>query len=180
MPLVYKLISTLVSRPFQKAVVVIDAENQLDPTRLVALSHPEQDTDAEDDLDHVHVFQPARCTSERLRELVVRSEDWMLYGDHGSRAREWWGTIVIGGPVIAPPPAASVPASGRSFRGPSADVTAGWKGWLRVDREDVPGYSVGVSAAEAIVDREKRQDIVEKAPWKATCQWGEFTFIEGS
>lgn len=177
MPLVYKLVSTLVTCPCQKAVVVIDAENQLDCTRLTAPSSPDQQADAEDDFDHVHVFQPARCSPERLRELIGRSEEWMLYSDHGSRAREWWGTIVIGGPAIgAPIPAPSLPASAHGPRGPSADVTAGWKGWLRLDREDVPGYAIGASAAEAIVERAKRQDVVDSAGWKATCEWGEFTF----
>lgn len=177
MPLIYKLVSALVSRPCLKAVVVIDTEKQFDPTRLAAPSVPDTQTDADDDdFDHVYVFQPAQCSPERVRELVMRSEEWMLYGDHGSRAREWWGIIVIGGPVMN---GATQHSSGQGPRHLTVDVTAGWKGWMRVDRQDVPGYPVGASAAEALENRHKRQIVVDEALWMATCHWGDFTFAEG-
>lgn len=86
----------------------------------------------------------------------------MLYGDasRASAGREWWGTIVLGGLG-------------------AGDVVAGWKGWLRVDRESVRGFALGISAEEALEQRERRQDAVEAAGWAATSQWGGFVFRDG-
>ncbi|KAL2876350.1 hypothetical protein SGCOL_008350 [Colletotrichum sp. CLE4] len=175
LPLVYALVSTLLSHPHNKTVLIIDTEYRFDATRL--LCDP-------DDLRHAYVHRPARRSTtansrsggsgsgsgsrggagigigaEQTRELVAAAENWMLYGGHHSGAREWWGTIVIG-------------ALG------AGDVTAAWKGWLRVDREYVPGFSLGCSATEAVKDRRQRQEAVGAAPWAASSQWGSFTFTE--
>ncbi|KAK7447594.1 hypothetical protein CaCOL14_008665 [Colletotrichum acutatum] len=169
LPLVYALVSALLSHPHNKTVLILDTEHRFDATRL--LCDP-------DDLRHAYVHRPARQSrnadsrsggngggcgtnigAEQIRELVAAAENWMLYGGHHSGAREWWGTIVIG-------------ALG------AGDVTAAWKGWLRVDREYVPGFSFGCSAMEAVKDRRQRQEAVDAAPWAASSQWGSFTFTE--
>jgi hypothetical protein len=152
LPLVYLLISTLVSEPHQKTVVVVDEDGRFDATRLTCPAS---------DLAHVYVHRPAKGSPEYLREVVAGAENWMLYGGHESMTREWWGTIVIAG------------AAG------GGDVCAGWKGWLRVDREEVRAFGVGSSAEEALADRDRRQESVDAAGWVATSQWGSFTFREG-
>lgn len=88
----------------------------------------------------------------------------MIYSRHASIAREWWGSIVIGGgsPAVLGPDAAS--------------VTTGWRGWLRVDRQDVRGFGLGISLEEALMDRDRRQRVVNDAGWTANCVWGGFNF----
>ncbi|KAK1997212.1 hypothetical protein LX36DRAFT_636596 [Colletotrichum falcatum] len=161
LPLIYSLISTLVSPPHERTVLVLDMEHRFDATRLVC---------SPDDTRHVYVHRPthrnipgqhggssAGTGPDQARELVATAENWMLYGDHASSRREWWGTIVIG----------TVGAG---------DVTAAWKGWLRIDRDTVPGFPLGCSAREAMTDRQRRQEAVDVAPWAASSQWGSFTF----
>ncbi|KAK1982608.1 hypothetical protein LZ30DRAFT_590240 [Colletotrichum cereale] len=163
LPLIYSLISTLVSPPHDKTVLVLDTEHRFDATRLLC---------SPDNIRHIYVHRPTRrgipgqhggssrgTGPEEARELVVAAENWMLYGDHASSSREWWGTIVIG--TIG-----------------AGDVTAAWKGWLRIDRDTVPGFSLGCSAKEAMADRQRRQEAVDAALWAASSQWGSFTFTE--
>ncbi|EFQ34041.1 hypothetical protein CGRA01v4_12097 [Colletotrichum graminicola] len=163
LPLIYSLVSALVSPPHNKTVLVLDTEHRFDATRLIC---------GPDNIRHVYVHRPA-CFSipeqhgvssagmgpDQARDLVAAAENWMLYGDHASSSREWWGTIVIG-------------AVG------AGDVTGAWKGWLRIDRDTVPGFSLGCSAKEAMADRQRRQEAVDAAPWTASSQWGGFTFTE--
>lgn len=77
-----------------------------------------------------------------------------------------------GSPGLLNPALGPVPGSG------TADVTTGWKGWLRVDREEVSGFGVGMSAQEAVSDRERRHAAVQEAGWTAGCVWGAFSFEE--
>ncbi|KAL0930237.1 uncharacterized protein CTRU02_215057 [Colletotrichum truncatum] len=165
LPLIYRLVSGLVSAPYYRTVLVFDTEHRFDATRLSC---------SPDDLRHVYVHRPAfhdissdskdrtttsRISPNQLRELVMAAENWMFYGAHDSSGREWWGTIVIG-------------ALG------AGDITAAWKGWLRVERANVPGFSIGCSAQEALSDRQKRQDAIDATPWAASSQWGNFNFTE--
>ncbi|OHE94702.1 hypothetical protein CORC01_10011 [Colletotrichum orchidophilum] len=163
LPLIYALVSTLLSHPYNKTVLIIDTEHRFDATRLLC---------NQDDLRHAYVHRPARrgnvdgrsgggagMGADQIRELVAAAEGWMLYGGHHSGARQWWGTMVIG-------------ALG------AGDVTTAWKGWLRVDREYVPGFSIGCSATEAVKDRQQRQEVVDAAPWAVSSQWGCFTFTD--
>ncbi|KAI8673625.1 hypothetical protein NCS55_00683300 [Fusarium keratoplasticum] len=152
LPLLYKLISTLIGPPHFYAVLVIDLEGRFDATRL---------TGSPSHTRHVYVQRPARGTQEQLRALVAEAEGVLLYGDtaQASAGREWWGTVVVGGHG-------------------AGDVTASWKGWLRVDRENVRGFTLGISAEEALEQRGQRQGVVEAAGWAATSQWGGFTFKE--
>ncbi|KAI2778506.1 hypothetical protein F4815DRAFT_477264 [Daldinia loculata] len=165
LPLLYHLISTLIAEPHNYTVVVVDAESRFDVTRLVC-SSPSNNTGNSSypaqlpDLRHVYVYRPARG-QDQVRAAVAAAGEWMLYGAHGSRAREWWGTVVIGG------------GSGVSVKG---DVNAGWKGWLRVEREEVAGFPAGVSVEEALRDRNKRQEVVEDAGWVAGSRVGSYVW----
>ncbi|KAG8169094.1 hypothetical protein KVR01_001843 [Diaporthe batatas] len=204
LPLIYLLVATLIAAPHNKAVVVVDVEGRFDITRVTQCV-PHQDvpvptsTDAGDDnghttekhdnadqgrqsrtkdqpmiaparkvtpndLKHVHVYRPARGSSSHIREVLSAAENHMIYSRHASIAREWWGSIVIGGgsPVVLGPDAVS--------------VTTGWRGWLRVDREDVRGFGLGISIEEALLDRDRRQRAVDDAGWTANCIWGGFNF----
>lgn len=198
LPLIYLLVATLISAPHNKAVVVIDIDARFDITRVTQCA-PHQEapvpagTDAAEDnghtmgqqkianhasqpvtpparqvaaedLKHVHIYRPARGSPSHIREVLSAAEQHMIYSRHASIAREWWGSIVIGGgsPAVLGPEVAS--------------VTTGWRGWLRVDREEVRGFGLGMSIEEALLDRERRQRAVNDAGWTANCVWGGFTF----
>ncbi|KAF4999726.1 hypothetical protein FGRMN_2291 [Fusarium graminum] len=152
LPLLYMLISHLISPPYLYAVLVIDIEGHFDATRLTCLSSH---------MRHVYVQRPARGDLEQTRALVAQAENILLYGDVArvSAGREWWGTIVVGGLG-------------------AGDIATGWKGWLRVDRENVRGFALGISAEEALSQKKQRQHIVDAAGWAATSQWGGFVFKE--
>lgn len=155
-----KVASSLVSAPHQFAVVIIDLEGRFDPTRLSCNDL---------DLRHVYVKRPPRIVSiedsgtgtspEQLRVLVDQAEKFMLYGNHASGDRPFWGTIIAGGLG-------------------AGDLTTGWKGWLRVDREEVRSFALGISAEEALEKRNARQKAVDEAPWTASSHWGGFSFEE--
>ncbi|KAJ9422185.1 hypothetical protein QL093DRAFT_2306670 [Fusarium oxysporum] len=138
LPLLYRLISNLITPPHLYAILVIDIEGRFDTTRLTSRSDP-----------------------DNTRALVAEAEGILLYGSaaKASAGREWWGTIVVGGVG-------------------AGDITTGWKGWLRVDRENVRGFAPGISAEEALDQKRQRQDIVDAAGWAATSQWGGFVFRE--
>lgn len=174
--LLYVLIATLITSPHEKAVAVIDFECRFDPLRLLATAPAEEGTatDARSqlsvrpaDLDHVHILRPARGSTTHIADCVASIEEYMLYGPHRSRDREWWGTVVIGGGLN---PAGNVsPAVSAQVA-----VTAGWKGWLRIDRAEMSTFW-DMSAEEALADRNKRQAAIEDAGWAATSPWGGFT-----
>ncbi|KAF5555627.1 hypothetical protein FPHYL_8178 [Fusarium phyllophilum] len=152
LPLLYRLISNLINPPHCYAILVIDIEGRFDATRLTcAPSH----------LQHVYVHCPARSDPDNTRALVAEAEGILLYGSvaKASAGREWWGTVVVGGVG-------------------AGDVTTGWKGWLRVDSENVRGFAPGISAEEALDQKRQRQHIVDAAGWAATSQWGGLVFRE--
>ncbi|CAM1500844.1 Fc.00g100060.m01.CDS01 [Cosmosporella sp. VM-42] len=152
LPLLYTLISALVSPPDLYTLFIIDLDNRFDATRLTCSSQH---------IRHVYIQRPARSSPDRLRALVADAETFMLYGDASrqSSSREWWGTVVLGGLG-------------------AGDIVAGWKGWLRVERENVRGFTLGISAEEAMEQRSNRAEAVESAGWAATSQWGGFVFKE--
>ncbi|KAI0109307.1 hypothetical protein F4776DRAFT_643256 [Hypoxylon sp. NC0597] len=172
LPLLYHLVSTLIAEPHNYTVVVVDAESLFDVTRLLSPDrshhHSNNSYPAQlPDLRHVHVYRPARG-QDQIKAAVAAAGEWMLYGAHGSRAREWWGTVVIGG------------GSGTGgSAGAKGDVNAGWKGWLRVEREEVPGFPTGVSVEEALRDRDKRQEAVDSAGWVAGSRVGAYVWKDG-
>ena len=160
----YRIASTLVSSPHHFALLIIDLDGRFDPSRLSC---------AEEDARHVYVQRPAqqvRPVGGENPEVSLTSASGpvkadadvhMLYGaaTAASATRQWWGTILVGG------------------LGPG-DLTAGWKGWLRVDREKVPGFPLGISVERALEQREARQAVVDTARWSADSLWGGFAFDE--
>lgn len=206
MPLIYLLVATLIAPPQNQAVVVVDIDARFDITRVLqctpyrcspgpeqtasALQVPGNDALAQqqrpalaspppygdhtaatqqltvEELRHVHVYRPAHGSLSHIRDVLTSAEQHMIYSRHASVAREWWGTIVIGG--------GSLTALGPGH----ADVTTGWKGWLRIDREEVRGFPVGTSVEEAIIERGQRQRAADAAGFTATCVWGGFAFDE--
>ncbi|KAF5652504.1 hypothetical protein F25303_3192 [Fusarium sp. NRRL 25303] len=152
LPLLYRLISNLITPPHLYAILVIDIEGRFDATRLTCSPYH---------LQHAYIYRPARSDPDNTRALVAEAEGILLYGSvtKASAGREWWGTIVVGGVG-------------------AGDITTGWKGWLRVDRENVRGFAPGISAEEALDQKRQRQDIVDAAGWVATSQWGGFVFRE--
>ncbi|TLD14551.1 hypothetical protein PspLS_11143 [Pyricularia sp. CBS 133598] len=188
--LLHLLIATLIAPPHSKAVVVVDLDCRFDPVRVLQCtpwsSSPPDDTGNDitrptpADLAHVHVHRPARTSGPQsavIRAAVAIAEQHLVYGRHGSGGREWWGTVVVGGAVGA----AAAAAAGDGEDGlasPAVDVVAGPRGWLRVEREEVPGFGLGVSVEEALVERERRRRAVDEAGWKAGSVWGGFGFGE--
>jgi len=143
MPLVYKLINHLVST-LGGAVALIDLEERFSPSHLsLALQ----------ELQHIHVFRP---TKESLKATLDSVEGYMLFGDHGSKRREWLSTIVTGGV--------------------GGDIMVGWRGWLVVEREEVGGFGEGISVVEAWGDRDRRQEVVDDKRWKGVCEIGDFSW----
>lgn len=134
------------------AVFVVDLEGRFDATRL---------TCDMSDLHHIYVQAAPRSTPEAVRALVSEVEGFMLYHKDArvSADRELWGTIVLGG-----------------FG--AGDLVAGWKGWLRVDREHVRPFPPDITLEEALEQKEARNRAVQKAGWEVTSQWGGFVFHE--
>ncbi|KAI1821479.1 hypothetical protein F4861DRAFT_541891 [Xylaria intraflava] len=156
LPLLYHLISTLIASPHNYAVVVVDAEGKFDVTRLISPNKSSYPA-TPDDLHHIYIYRPAARGPEHVKAAVAAADEFMLYGSHGSRGREWWGTVVIGG------------AAGGT-------VNAGWKGWLRVDRENVGGFGAGISVEEALAERARRHAVVDAAGWVASSHWGSYVW----
>lgn len=208
LPLIYLLVATLISSPQNKAVVIIDVDARFDITRVLQCAPyqypPAPESNASDpdasrnigsvqqqkpplaasgidadrvtvsherpvtveDLRHVHIYRPARGSTSHIRDVLTSAEQHMIYSRHASVAREWWGTIVIGG--------GSPTALGPGH----ADVTTGWKGWLRVDRDEVRGFPAGMSVEEALIERSQRQRAADATGFTASCVWGSFIFRE--
>ncbi|KAK5990957.1 hypothetical protein PT974_09232 [Cladobotryum mycophilum] len=155
LPLLYKIISTLISMPHKMSLFVLDLEGRFDATCLDC---------TETDLQHVYVQQPGRDAgtgnnADYVRSFVAEAETFMLYSDvaRTSISRKWWGTIVVGGLG-------------------AGDLIAGWRGWLRIDREHVPEFAPGISAETAYERRPTRQEAVDAAGWAATSRWGNLIF----
>lgn len=154
MPLLYKLVSGLVSAPHRLTVLVIDLEGRFDATRLAC---------SEVDARHIYVQRPEQpapeARTEHLRAIISQADAFMLYSDAArpSAHRRWWGTLVAGG-------------------GGPGDVVTGWRGWLRVDRKHVNPFPIGSSAEEAMENRDRRQKVVDAAGWQAESPWGGFVF----
>ncbi|KAK7747611.1 hypothetical protein SLS62_009022 [Diatrype stigma] len=195
LPLLYHLVSTLIAAPHLYAVVVIDPEWRFDVTRLLLSSSPSSPTittttnpsypATPSDLRHVHILRPPRTATTTtegdsrgggLRAALAAAREWMLYAPaprHPSRDREWWGTVVVGGGDVGLGPGPG-PGGGEML------VTSGWKGWLRVDREEVAGFAEAGSCSveEALAQRGRRGEAVERARWVAACRWGGYAWRE--
>ncbi|KAK4222163.1 hypothetical protein QBC38DRAFT_375689 [Podospora fimiseda] len=154
--LLYRLIATLISPPWEKTISIIDFDGKFEALRLLVAAKQVR----KEDLGHVYLWMPGQ---EEEEDCFGEVERYMLYGDHESREREWWGTVVIGGS-----------GNGRRYPG-HVGLTAGRSGWMRVGRVEVPGFG-GKGVEHGLREREKRQEVVEKAGWVGSCAWGEFVF----
>lgn len=203
LPLIYLLVATLLAAPHNKAIVIIDLEASFDITRVLqtapyrSVSVAERTTSSPgspasdaplqqdkpssgnpadrpaathhqrltvEDLKHVYIYRPTRGSPSHIRDVLTSAEHHMIYASHASISREWWGTIIIGG------------GSPTTLGAGNGDVMTGWKGWLRINRDNVRGFSAGMSIEEALADRDQRQRAVEEAGYTATSAWGGFAF----
>lgn len=94
-------------------------------------------------------------------------EAWMVGGEHGSMGREWVITAVCG-------VGGSIGMGGVGV----GNVVVGWRGWVRVEREEVLGFGVGLSVEEALRERGRRQEVVDEVGWKAVSEYGEYVWKE--
>lgn len=150
LPLAYKIISTLASPPSNKVIIVIDYEGGFQASRL---------TCSQCDLEHIYVLRLAENTRDQVRVIIANTEKYLLYDDGAKRSagRELWGTVVLGNVG-------------------GGDITAGWKGWLRVDREQTRPFPPDITIEEALQQREERQVEVDNAGWQVSSPWGGFVF----
>ncbi len=150
LPLIYKVASTLVSAPNNKAIIIVDYEGRFQASRL---------TCNKSDLEHIYVMRPAENTRDQARDIIINTENYILFNHlaRHSAVRELWGTMVLGGVG-------------------GGDITAGWKGWLRVDREEVRPFPPNTSIEVALRRREERQRTVDAAGWQVSSAWGGFVF----
>ena len=161
------------------------------------------------DLRHVHVLRPSLPPTlsspdeegtlrqshqqQHLRDAVAAAREWILYAPtSGSRDRELWGTVVLGGGVtpsslLTPFPGSADGGSNSAGRDDGVLVTAGWKGWLRVEREEVAGFGAAgggargghhgvMSVEEALTQRRRRMETVGNACWVAGSRWGVYAW----
>ncbi|KAK2067243.1 hypothetical protein P8C59_000999 [Phyllachora maydis] len=144
LPLLYALVAAIVAPPLAQAVLVIDVDWRFDATRLLEQAALLHDHDhgggagsAEEALRHVHVVRPARGSPLRthVAAVVAEARAHMVYGEHGSRARGFWGTVVVGGER-------DPGTGGGRGDGAAVEVTAGWRGWCTVEREPVAGFGI--------------------------------------
>ncbi|KAK4189677.1 hypothetical protein QBC35DRAFT_379770 [Podospora australis] len=182
--LLYILIATLIAPPHKKTVAVIDFEGRFGPLRLLATTPTTPEPGAgpaihlrRSDLEHVYILRPPLAGNDKLMARCIASvKHFMLYGNHRSREREWWGTVVIlGGAVRGSGIDAAIRGALDGDDDSQVAVIAGWKGWLRVDRAEIAGF-FDTDVGQALADRELRQAAVERAGWEASSLWGSFTF----
>jgi hypothetical protein len=140
LPLLYHIVNQLVEGR-GGTVAVLDVDGRFSPSHL----------DCE--LRHVHVFRP---TKSNLKVTLESVEGYILWGDHGSKDREWMATIV--------------------HAGVGGDIMTGWRGWLKVERERVQGFEAGISVEEALIEREMGQENGIPRGWRAVSQYGTFSW----
>ncbi|KAK8044559.1 hypothetical protein PG993_004583 [Apiospora rasikravindrae] len=176
LPFLYHLVSTLIAAPHNYAITIVDADHRFDVTRL--LSDPSATSTApasattpspypatKSDLKHIYVYRPARSANQaQVQASLAAAREYMLYAPHASRNRAWWGSVVVGG------------ATGGGEKRLVADVVASWKGWLHVQRREVPGFGVGMSVEEALGERERRAELVRDRGWEARAREGAYAW----
>ena len=199
--LLYHVVSTLIAAPHRYAVLVVDPEARFDVTRLLSSAAVDGDRQTSSypatpaDLRHVHVVRPplpAPPTSSssggvgdnpnpqrqrHLRDAVAAAREWILYAPgHGSRDRELWGVVVVGSSLGTT--TSTTAAVDDNEGGGDVVVTAGWRGWTRVEREEVPGFGGGggMSVEEALQRRKSRQRALEMKRWVAGSRWGVYAW----
>ncbi|KAE8452910.1 hypothetical protein EG329_013182 [Mollisiaceae sp. DMI_Dod_QoI] len=143
LPFLYHLLTSLLTS-LNGTIALIDLTARFTPSHI-----PVPFTE----LQHIHVFRP---TFSSLKVTMEGVEGYMLHGQHGSKGREWVGTIVLGGN--------------------GGDINIGWRGWLRVEREEVGRFGEGVGVEEVWGEKgmRQRQEVVDKTGWRAECEFGDY------
>ncbi|KAH7399955.1 hypothetical protein BKA64DRAFT_470107 [Cadophora sp. MPI-SDFR-AT-0126] len=161
LPLLHHILIQLVSPAhLNGTIALVDLTGRFSPSHLLTVtSLPETSVSnsnlktlnlqkeylGKEDLQHIHVFKP---TKSNLQSTLASIEPYMLYGPHRSHGREWLGVIVNGG------------AGG--------DINLGWRGWLRVETENVGAFGEGVSVEEVFFgERGRRAEVVDQKGWRA-------------
>lgn len=157
-----------------KCVVLIDVHSRFSPSFLVFQEDEEEDNDGEleagqeeklkrSDLKHLHIFRPS---AQNLESTLKGVEEYMLYGNHDSYGREFGGTILFGAEGREGVDMGSLRGMGRP------EVVMGWRGWLRVEREEVEAFGMGGSVEEMLEERKRRQDVVRGKGWRGVGEKG--------
>ncbi|KAF7933969.1 uncharacterized protein EAE98_003678 [Botrytis deweyae] len=149
LPLLIHILTTLLSNDdgkVGKCVVLIDVHSRFSPSFL-AFQDEEEKEDGDErleagqeerlkksDLKHLHIFRPS---AQNLESTLKGVEEYMLYGDHDSYGREFGGTILFGVEGREGVDMGSLRGMGRP------EVVMGWRGWLRVEREEVGVFGMG-------------------------------------
>ncbi|ESZ94430.1 hypothetical protein SBOR_5148 [Sclerotinia borealis F-4128] len=151
-----------------KCVVLIDVRSSFSPSFLPfenddASNEEEREEEQrklkKSDLKHLHIFRPS---AQKLECTLIGIEKYMLYGDHESYGREFGGTILFGFDArdAGGNGVGNVKGMGRP------EIVMGWRGWLRVEREEVLRFGLGVSAEEMLGERERRVEICRGKGWR--------------
>jgi len=189
-PLLYLLLATLIAPPNNKCVLVVDVDGSFEASKILEATpvsmkplppHMQPEKMPRDqwrkvrppyhrpvlpsDLAHVYVIRPADAREGPLCRAILQAKQYMMYGPHRSRDREFWGTVVIG----ADDPGADV------------DVVCGtMKCRLKVERmyvRSMGGRGV-MSYQGGMKLRDQRDAERSFAPLIARCVWGRFRFDE--
>ncbi|KAB8290753.1 hypothetical protein EYC80_008390 [Monilinia laxa] len=163
LPLLIYILTTLLK--VEKSVVLIDTNSRFSPSFL-PIENENEDGNGNNkvgrteeggklkksDLKHLHIFRPS---PKNLEVTLKGIEEYILYGEHESHGREFGGTVLFGfdardagGNAVA-----NVKGMGRP------EIMMGWRGWLRIEREEVAGFGVGVSAEEMLGERGRREEV---------------------
>jgi hypothetical protein len=187
-PLLYLLLATLIAPPNNKCVLVVDVEGKFEVSKILEQTPvsmrplpPEQQPKnmpreqrrrvgppyhqpvLPSDLAHIYVIRPADEREGPLCRAIRQAKQYMMYGPHRSRDREFWGTVVIG----ADDPGADV------------DVVCGtMKCWLKVVREPVWTFGAkGLNSYKGVLKHRAKRDADRSfTPLTARCVWGRFKF----
>lgn len=188
LPFLYHLISTLIAAPHNYTITIVDADHRFDVTRLLSdpsastapptnTARPNPYPATKNDLKHVYVYRPARSANQsQVQASLAAAREYMLYAPHASRTRAWWGSVVVGGTTGGFGGPLAVDRRGERL---VADVVASWKGWLHVQRQEVPGFGVGMSVEKALGERERRAELVRNRGWEARAREGAYAWGHG-
>ncbi|KAH8887804.1 hypothetical protein GQ53DRAFT_749486 [Thozetella sp. PMI_491] len=198
LPFLYALIATLILPPHCKAVVVIDTGRAFSSIGLAGCAPVSSPTEAPAelvepaelpslpslpphptarvgrlDLDHVHIYQPP--WDANIADVMTEAERFMLYGNHASKGREWWGTFVINeAPIFARDSVMLPPTSALSSR---PIVHVGSRGWLRIEKQPAsPPLNLELPAKELPAEVARYNAEVSRTGWLASSEWGGFLF----
>lgn len=174
LPLLIHILTTLLRNKDGregKCVVLIDIQSRFSPSFL-----PFQDDEDEhaevgqkddklkkSDLKHLHIFRP---TAQSIEITLKGVEEHMLYGNHSSYGREFGGTILLGLDGRDAVNAVDLRGMGKP------EMVMGWRGWLRVEREEVEAFGIGVSVEEMLEERERREMVVRGKGWRGMGEKG--------